>query len=385
MATAAIESGDARSRAGKPEDSRALVGYFWATGLAGLLAIGIVVQRDWSPGRSLTRVLLWAATAAVGDYLVVRFDRGVSLTMSLPVTLAAAIVLSPGEAALVGFLGSADPQEWRRQSSAARMLFNRAQVGVAAGAAGVLLTWLSADVFEWPAVLGLALIALTVDFVVNALFVVPAVMIRFREPAPRVVRSMFGHEPAPTALLYVSMGLVAPLIALSWSVVGAWGLVVSLVPLAVARVALLRTEILNLAGKRLEDKDEALRRIQDRLQDERRDERIALAGELHDEVLPAIFKVHLMGQVLREDLSAGRLLDLDADLPELLAAAEFVSRKTREVVNGLLHSPVGPRGLASALRLLIQTYESAGAPKIEVDLTEVRASSGAQLTAYLVA
>ena len=38
--------------------------------------------------------------------------------------------------------------------------------------------------------------------------------------------------------------------------------------------------------------------------------------------LATLFKVRLMGQVLRQDLSTGRLLDLDVDLPELLSATE---------------------------------------------------------------
>jgi hypothetical protein len=41
----------------------------------------------------------------------------------------------------------------------------------------------------------------------------------------------------------------------------------------------------------------------------------AVAGDLHDDVLPALFKVHLMGEVLKQDLASGRLLDLDDDLP----------------------------------------------------------------------
>ena len=47
---------------------------------------------------------------------------------------------------------------------------------------------------------------------------------------------------------------------------------------------------------------------------------MVVAGELHDEVLPPLFKVHLMGQVLRQDLDSGQLLNLDCDLPELLSA-----------------------------------------------------------------
>ena len=67
----------------------------------------------------------------------------------------------------------------------------------------------------------------------------------------------------------------------------------------------------------------------DSLANERRDERQVLAGELHDEVLP-LFKVHLMGQVLRQDLDSGRQI-----LPELLTATEMAQSAIRDVVRGL--------------------------------------------------
>jgi signal transduction histidine kinase len=106
---------------------------------------------------------------------------------------------------------------------------------------------------------------------------------------------------------------------------------------------------------------------------------------LHDDVLPALFKVHLLGQVLRDDLSAGRLLDLDVDLPELLLAIEYASGSVRHVVSGLRASPVGPGGLATALALLARDLESAGSPHLWVDVSVSAASSATQLAVYLVA
>ena len=55
------------------------------------------------------------------------------------------------------------------------------------------------------------------------------------------------------------------------------------------------------AAKKIAAKDRALLTAAGQTLLERRDERIAVAGELHDEVLPPLFKVHLMGQVLRQD------------------------------------------------------------------------------------
>jgi signal transduction histidine kinase len=109
-----------------------------------------------------------------------------------------------------------------------------------------------------------------------------------------------------------------------------------------------------------------------------------LAGELHDEVLPPLFKVHLMGQVLRQDLSTGRLLELDDDIPELLSATEAAQRAIRDLVRDLRRSQVGPEGLVGTIRLLAGQLESAGSCRILLDLEPVSASHVTQLLAYQI-
>ena len=64
-----------------------------------------------------------------------------------------------------------------------------------------------------------------------------------------------------------------------------------------------------------------------------------MAAGLHDEVLPPLFKVHLMGQVLRQDLASGRLLALEEDLPALLGATENASDNMRELIRSLRIRP----------------------------------------------
>ena len=115
---------------------------------------------------------------------------------------------------------------------------------------------------------------------------------------------------------------------------------------------------------------------------ERKDERLALAGELHDEVLPSLFKVHLMGQVLRQDLAAGKLLELDDDLPELLLATEAAQRAIRDLLGDLRRSPLGASGLIPTLRLLVDQLASAGAPPVTLDVEQFESSPLAQLLAY---
>jgi signal transduction histidine kinase len=106
--------------------------------------------------------------------------------------------------------------------------------------------------------------------------------------------------------------------------------------------------------------------------DGRRDERLILAGDLHDEVLPALYKVHLMGEVLRQDLASGRLLDLDDDLPELLDATTAAAEAARRVVGDLRSARTAIRNVARAIRSHADQIESDGGPSIELSLCDMQ-------------
>jgi len=188
-----------------------------------------------------------------------------------------------------------------------------------------------------------------------------------------------------TAILYLSLGLMAPVIATVYAAAGFWGVAASLAPLWIARTALERSEDLQGATNRLARKDLAIQQGTERVVDERRDERRAIAGDLHDEVLPALFKVHLMGQVLKQDLAAGRLLELEDDLPELLGATSHAQQATRQMVSNVRASPIGARGLVPSVEFLAGQLESAGAPRFELDLAHPGGSERAQLVIYQVA
>jgi signal transduction histidine kinase len=197
--------------------------------------------------------------------------------------------------------------------------------------------------------------------------------------------TMFGAAPLQSALLYVSLGLLAPVVAVLYVTEGPWGLVACLVPLALARATLLDAERLQHARKRLTLKDQALREATEQVAEERRDERMVLAGELHDTVLPALFKVHLMGQVIRQDLASGRLLELDNDIPELIQATTVAQSSVRRIVSNLRRSPIGPGGLLPSIEALTRQLEVSGAAPFSVELSEVGGSDRAQLVIYQVA
>jgi len=305
--------------------------------------------------------------------------------MGLSMALACAMVLSPGQAAVASALGCLDPRELRGEISVAQSLFNRGQVSCATAAAALVFHASPGNVRVWPAVLVWSLLALGADFLVNTTFIVPALRLRDATTLSLAFRKMFGADPVQTAILYLSLGLMAPVIATVYAAAGFWGVAASLAPLWIARTALERSEDLQGATNRLARKDLAIQQGTERVVDERRDERRAIAGDLHDEVLPALFKVHLMGQVLKQDLAAGRLLELEDDLPELLGATSHAQQATRQMVSNLRASPIGARGLVPSIEFLAGQLESAGAPRFELDLAHPGGSERAQLVIYQVA
>ena len=134
--------------------------------------------------------------------------------------------------------------------------------------------------------------------------------------APRGVLSrMFGASPWHYLAGYLLLGVLALPLAAAFAVGGVWALLLFIAPLVLAREMFRQTQHVLEAAERIREKDVALQGAVREVVRERKEERLALAGELHDEVLPSLFKVHLMGQVLKQDLAAGRLLELDEDLP----------------------------------------------------------------------
>ena len=84
------------------------------------------VATQWSDIAEIAAALLvWAMVAAVADLLPVQLWGDVSLSMSLPVTLAAGMVLSPWNAGLVAFIAALDLREFRGEVSVLRGLYNR--------------------------------------------------------------------------------------------------------------------------------------------------------------------------------------------------------------------------------------------------------------------
>lgn len=360
--------------------SIAVVGCFLALVAATLL--WLEPRGSWSFGL----LGAWVAVAALADTLRVRLWDDFSFAMSLPVTLAAGMVLSPTEAAIVAFFGAFDRRDFTGEIPVERVLLNRAMAGLSIYAGSTAFHSLAVGPTDWPLVVLASSVAYGVDFIVNVALVAFPVSRLQGVTIRAVVSRVLEPTPSQTMLIYVCVGLLSPVIALVSSVAGVLGVAVLLLPLGLARNAYLQLLRLHETAQRLHAKNTALHEATRLLARERRDERMVLAGELHDEVLPPLYKVHLMGQVLRQDLAHGRLLQLDDDLPVLLAATEAAQVAVRGVVHDLRGSPLGVDGLASTVRLFADQLEASHAgTRIRLALSEVDGSETSLLVVYQVA
>ncbi|MGZ5307152.1 MAG: histidine kinase, partial [Actinomycetota bacterium] len=345
MSVTATTQGKLRPRVQRSEPTRIRIVFL---GVASVVVsiLAVHVARDWQNVVDIApSLLVWVMVAAVADLLPVRLWGDVTLSMSLPVTLAAGMVLSPLNAGLVAFVAALDPREFNREVGLARGLYNRSQIAASVILASTVFQAMHGNPVEWPEVIAVGLVALAVDWGVNSLLVMVPVAMMTRLSMGDVLRRVHGDDPLDHGIGYLCLGLLAVLLAAVHEVAGGWGLVAALVPLALARQMFKRGMRLEDAARRLAAKDRALVSAAEQTLLERRDERMAVAGELHDEVLPPLFKVHLMGQVLKQDLSSGRLLELDEDLPELLSATEAAQNAIRDLVRDLRRSQLGPGGL----------------------------------------
>jgi hypothetical protein len=264
MATATQPLGERTNRG--VDDPTVIRLFHWGSSLAILVVLSAFALADkgWIGSNAFT-FALWVGVAMAADLMFVRVGKGLTLSMSLSVTLAAALLFPIAAAAGIALLGCLDPMELRRESSVSRAVFNRCQVALATCAAGVVFQLADVRPTDWPLIAFVSFLALFADFAVNATFVVPTIVLRDRASPIAALRLLFGSAPIGSIALYLSMGLMAPLLAAVFLSSGRWALAAFLVPLALARGTLLRAERLHDAAERLAEKDEALRRSLNRL------------------------------------------------------------------------------------------------------------------------
>jgi len=332
-------------------------------------------------------LVAWTVCVAILGLASIQTDSGLQLGMDMPVLLAAGFLYGPIVAGVVAFVAFADIREIRGGISVSRALFNRAQTSLSVILATAVFVLVGSELRELPLAAVGALLAVGVDAITNYALVVAVLVLNERSPVRACMRRLWIGRLGDFAVTYLSFGLLSLLLAQVHAAIGSWGLVLFTLPIVLARKALSGSQQLHGAERRIRVQAHAVRESAERIFDARRDERLAVAAGLHDEVLPPLFKVHLMGKVISQDLASGRLLDLEDDMPELLRATDEASNVTRALIRSLRSSPLGSHGLAQMLHLLVREVERdvQFGPRIELDVEECGGSPLIQLLAYQIA
>ena len=366
------------------ESNRTLSAFEVGVVALAVLLVVLGVRLGELKGESPIDLIAWICLVSVAGLIPIPSGRGVFLGLDLPLVLGCGFVFGPATAGLVALLGVLDIRELRREIPFGRAIFNRAQVSLSAMAGSWAFLALGGDVESLGAALVPGLAAILVDAMVNYALVSFYWRIKSDRRLLDIVGDMRLGSARSFSLAYLCFGFLSVLVGASFLGWGIAGVLAFTAPVALARQAFHQRHMLEKADSRLADKDEALRDVEKQILSERRDERLVLAGELHDEVLPPLFKVHLMGQVLRQDLSTGKLLALDEDLPELLSATEAAQRAIRILVRDLRRSQLGPGGLVETVRLLAAQLETAGSARISLELAPPEASQVTELLVYQI-
>jgi signal transduction histidine kinase len=349
-----------------------------------ILVLGVAESR-LALLESWVDIALWAGAVAAIGIAAIQTPSGQTLGMDMPVLLAAGYVFGPIAGGAIAFVGYIDLREFRGRISLDRALFNRAQTSLSVMAAAAVYSLVIDEVSALPgAALG-ALAAVAIDCLVNYGLVGGIMALHERTPPTASLSRLRLGSTLDFLGTYAAFGLLSLILAEVYWGVGVWALLLFAMPVVLARRGFAQGQRLEGAMNRINIQGEALRQTSDRIADERRDERLAIAAGLHDDVLPPLFKVHLMGQVLRQELSTGRLLAMEDDLPELLRATDEASGILRSVIRNLRTSPLGAGGLAHTLQLLIRHLESETTMTFTADLEDVRGTPVAELLTYQVA
>jgi signal transduction histidine kinase len=312
--------------------------------LAGLVALGPAVEP-----RDVWGWLFWTVLIALVELLPVPAWRTLQVSMAFPLATAVAILYPPGIAGVILFLGSSDPREFRHEVPWLRAVFNRTQVALATAAASAAFHLLGGDLESWGALLAAAPAAVMADYLVNTALVSVSVSRIHGVSVREVLREMRIGAPHEYLLSYISLGFLGILLARLFDNVGWWAVAAFALPLLLARQAFFRTRALERATGELREQQVLLRNLSNRLAEERHDERMEIAGYLHDDLAQVLYRMRLQVDMAEQLLTRGDLEAVGGELSDIEGSRDRAMELVRALVRDLRRSPIGREGLAKAI------------------------------------
>jgi signal transduction histidine kinase len=306
----------------------------------------------------LGELLLWTAGLAILNLLPIPMKDGLTLAPDIPVGIAICIVLHPLSAALVGMVASFDTREFSERKFVVRSLYNRCNQSLGLLLAGLAVQRVSGHPHTLARLAAASILAYVVWSTENYLVIAVGRAVHSQVPFLTTFRQLHVGKATDYILSLLAWCIIAAFLAWLYERVGPWAVPAFLLVSIIVRQMLVRSDSVIQREAELEEQRSLVKGLSQRMATERQDERARIASYLHDEVIQALFQASLLCQVVSLDVSTGRLLDLDADVPAAQAATEAAVDCVREVIRDLRSSAIGPRGVSSSLKALIRDSQA---------------------------
>ena len=265
-----------------------------------------------------------------------------------------AILYPAGAAGAIALIGALDPREFRREVSLGAALYNRSQVALSVVAASAVF-----HIFHDPTlplnkarivvVVGAAALAALADYAVNASLVTLYMSTKLGISAADMFKQLTIGNVRDFLISYLGLGILGLTLAVFYQEVGLWSLPAVLAPLIFARQMFFRSQALEEAHVELTEREEILRELSNTMAEERADERLQIAGYLHDDLAQVLFRLSLQVDIARKLLDKGDVDDVRMQLDKIRESKQETSDRIRALIRDLHRSPLGARGLAESL------------------------------------
>ena len=378
----------AESRAGS---SSGVLSLFEAT-VSGLtlvtLAVTLAQNRDSISRDDWTTLAIWVLIIALVELVPVPVWHGIHISMGFPLLMVLAFLYEPAAAGLAAFLAASDPRELRREVGLLRALFNRSQVALAVFAAsGIFHLLAHVQTSNALVLLGAASLAAVADYIVNVTLVSIAASIAYRMHPLKVLVQLRVGRLTEFVISYLGLAVFGVVLAKVFDTpsIGFYAVPVFVLPLLLARQMFFRSKALEEAHKELQDREHVLRALSNRMAEERQDERLQIAGFLHDDLAQLLFRLSIQVDVARRHLGSGKLDETERALAEIKETKNRTSDRIRALIRDLHRSPLGRAGLAEAIHSFMAEMGRESDVRFHTDIDEIELPAPIALLMYHIA
>jgi signal transduction histidine kinase len=223
------------------------------------------------------------------------------------------------------------------------------------------------------------------DYVVNAGLVASFMSIKLHVPLDKMLRQLTIGSGREFLISYLGLGVLGLTLAVLYEQVGLWMLPAVLAPLIFARQVFYRSNALEEAHLELQEREEILRELSNTMAEERADERLQIAGYLHDDLAQVLFKLSLQVDIARKLLEKQDLDELRAQLEKIRESKQETSDRIRALIRDLHRSPLGATGLAEALESFTDEVGRDSSVRFHHDVQEMPLPAPIALLMYHIA